>query len=127
MSRECLPGGLAARGLNGRPPFEGDQIGVPLRRVEAGEWRPRAVNKDVPAPLAAVCRKAMALRPGDRYGAALEPGAELERWLADEPVTAWREPLRLRAADVAGEQGRRRLGRRRPGPVGPLTGSRSRP
>jgi hypothetical protein len=85
--------------LTGRPPFEGGDLKTILRRVEAGEWRPpREVSRDVPAALDAVCRKAMALRPEDRYAGALDLGAEVERWLADEPVTAWREPLRLRLA-----------------------------
>jgi tetratricopeptide (TPR) repeat protein len=34
----------------------------------------------------------MALRPGDRYPTALALAADLEHWLADEPVTAYRQP-----------------------------------
>jgi tRNA A-37 threonylcarbamoyl transferase component Bud32 len=92
--------------LTGRPPFDGADIPEVLRRVQAGAFRPpRQVKKGVPLPLGAVCRKALALRPEDRYGSALELGAEVERWLADEPVRAWREPWWVRAA---------RWGRRRP-------------
>ena len=47
----------------------------------------------VPRPLDAICRKAMALRPDDRYASALDLAADVERWLADEPVSAEREPL----------------------------------
>jgi tetratricopeptide (TPR) repeat protein len=39
----------------------------------------------------------MALKPADRYGSALDLAADVERWLADEPVTAWREPWSTRA------------------------------
>jgi tetratricopeptide (TPR) repeat protein len=43
--------------------------------------------------LEAICLKAMALQPGDRYGSCRALAEEIERWMADEPVTAWREPL----------------------------------
>ena len=33
------------------------------------------------------------MRPEDRYATALELAADVKRWLADEPVTAWPEPL----------------------------------
>src|SRR5205823_6286679 len=36
-------------------------------------------------------------RPEDRYASAQDLAAEVERWLADEPVTAYREPLGVRA------------------------------
>jgi serine/threonine-protein kinase len=58
---------------------------------------PRRVTPSVPRALEAACLKAMALKPGDRYPTALALAAEVERWLADEPVTAWREPARVRA------------------------------
>jgi tetratricopeptide (TPR) repeat protein len=50
------------------------------------------VRKDVPAPLDAICCKALALRPEERYATALELAVDIEHWLADEPVTAYREP-----------------------------------
>src|SRR5262249_29931168 len=49
-----------------------------------------------PPALDAICRKAMALRPEDRYPTALALAAEVEHWLADEPVAAYPEPARLR-------------------------------
>jgi serine/threonine-protein kinase len=39
----------------------------------------------------------MAVRREDRYATALELAEDVKRWLADEPVTAWREPIGLRA------------------------------
>jgi tetratricopeptide (TPR) repeat protein len=66
-------------------------------RVVQGEFRPaRDVKAAVPAALSGICRKAMALGPPDRYGSAKELAAEVERWLADEPVAAYREPWRQR-------------------------------
>jgi WD40 repeat protein/tRNA A-37 threonylcarbamoyl transferase component Bud32 len=83
--------------LTGRPPGEGKDRAELLRKAQSGDWLPpRRVKADVPAALDAVCRKALALRPEERYGTALELAADLERWLADEPVTAWREPWGVR-------------------------------
>ncbi len=52
----------------------------------------------MPPALGAVCRKAMAVNPEDRYSSALSLAADVESWLADEPVSAHREPLGLRLA-----------------------------
>ena len=69
-----------------------------LRKVRRGEFPPpRAAHRAVPAALEAVCLKAMALRPEDRYPSASALAGDIERWLAEEPVSAWREPSALRA------------------------------
>lgn len=52
---------------------------------------------NTPAALEAVCLKAMARNPSDRYASALDLARDVENWLADEPPSAWREPLRSRA------------------------------
>jgi serine/threonine-protein kinase len=83
--------------LTGRVPFPGTDQGDILQRVQRGELvPPRRVKPAVPAALEAVCLKAMALRPHDRYQSALALAADVEHWLADEPVSAWREPVRVR-------------------------------
>ncbi len=83
--------------LTGKAPFEGGEVGEVLRRVQAGDFpRPRAVRRDVPAALEAICLKAMALKPQDRYAGPRALAADVERWLADEPVSAYREPWRMR-------------------------------
>jgi tRNA A-37 threonylcarbamoyl transferase component Bud32 len=85
--------------LTGRPPFVESDVHLLLAQVQLGEYLPpRSVQPDVPRPLEAICQKAMALVPAERYGNALELAADLERWLADEPVSAYREPLLGRAA-----------------------------
>jgi serine/threonine protein kinase len=53
---------------------------------------PRALQSRVPRALNAVCRKAMAEHPAKRYSSALALADDIERWLADEPVAAWRDP-----------------------------------
>src|SRR5262249_24088501 len=47
----------------------------------------------VPAALEAVCLKAMAVVPDDRYAGADELARDVRRYLADEPVSARREAL----------------------------------
>jgi WD40 repeat protein/serine/threonine protein kinase len=85
--------------LTGKPPFAGQTLPELLQRVQKGDFPPpRAVNAAVPAPLEAICLKAMALAPQDRYGSAQELAEELEHWLADEPVKAYPEPRRVRVA-----------------------------
>ena len=55
----------------------------------------------------------MALRPEDRYASPRALADDVEHWLADEPVSAYREPwpARLGALGAAAQIGRRR-GRR---------------
>ena len=84
--------------LTGKPPFEGDArrraprgpAGRRSRRPErstrrsTGRWRPSASRR-------------WRLRPEDRYASPRALADDIERWMADEPVTAWREPLARRA------------------------------
>jgi serine/threonine-protein kinase len=83
--------------LTGRAPHQGADGMAMLTAAASGDFPPpRQIKRDAPPALDAVCRKAMALPSGDRYGAAKELAAEVERWLADEPVTAYREPWTVR-------------------------------
>jgi serine/threonine protein kinase/Flp pilus assembly protein TadD len=82
--------------LTGRAPFEGDVPAI-LDKVKRGDFiQPRAVKKDVPPPLEAICLKAMRRMPQDRYPTVQQLAADVELWLADEPVTVYREPFRVR-------------------------------
>jgi serine/threonine protein kinase len=84
--------------LTGKPPFKGDLAKV-LDSVRKGVFEsPREVSPTVPGPLDAVCRKAMARTSSDRYPSCRELAADVERWLADEPVSACIEPWPERAA-----------------------------
>ncbi len=85
--------------VTGKNPVE-DLVGVEeiVARVRRGAIAvPRQVNPGVPPALEAIILKAMALRPADRYQSAHALAEEVERWLADEPVTARREPVWERA------------------------------
>jgi tetratricopeptide (TPR) repeat protein/tRNA A-37 threonylcarbamoyl transferase component Bud32 len=84
--------------LTGRAPFTGAELGPVLGAVRRGDFTPpRKVKPAVPAALEAVCLKAMALRPANRYPTPIDLKSDIEHWLADEPVSAWREPFRVRA------------------------------
>ncbi len=81
--------------LCGRPPFECAwcEVTTLLVRVKNGEFPPpRQVNPRVPKPLEAICVKAMARAAENRYASADELAVDIERWLGDEPVCAYREP-----------------------------------
>jgi serine/threonine-protein kinase len=83
--------------LTGTEPVHGQHVGEILTKVKRGDWLPpRNVRKDVPAALNAICCKALALMPQKRYVSALQLAADIEHWLADEPVTAYREPWAAR-------------------------------
>jgi len=82
--------------LTGRPPQTGDVVEI-LDRVRRGVFvPPRDICPSVPKPLEAICLKAMSLDPAGRYPTADALAADLERWLADERVSAYREPIRVR-------------------------------
>jgi eukaryotic-like serine/threonine-protein kinase len=84
--------------LTGKPPFGGDDVGVILHAVEEGRFpRPSQHDPSIDLALERVCVKAMATRPDDRYPTPKALAEDLERWMADEPVTAWQEPLVRRA------------------------------
>ncbi len=73
--------------LTGQAPFQGADRAALKMQVIAGKFPPpRRVHSSVPTGLDAICRKAMALRPEDRYATVRELANDLEKWLADEPV-----------------------------------------
>jgi tetratricopeptide (TPR) repeat protein/tRNA A-37 threonylcarbamoyl transferase component Bud32 len=84
--------------LTSRAPFAGENRPAVLRKVQIGDFSaPRSENSSVPRALNAVCLKAMAVKPEDRYTSAGALAADLEHWLGDEPVAAYQEPLQERA------------------------------
>ncbi len=84
--------------LTGIPPHRGSDVGELIARIVDGET-PRAgeVGSSVPRALAAICARAMARARSARYALAAELADDVKRWLADEPVSAWREPWTTRA------------------------------
>lgn len=83
--------------LTGVPPYRGANAEETLQQArQASSASPRQRNPQVPRALEAVCRKAMAQRPEERYASAQELATDVENWLAGEPVRAWAEPWTVR-------------------------------
>ncbi len=92
--------------LTGRPPFEGG-VGQVLDAVRSGRFTPpRALDRTIDQALEAICLKAMATVPDDRYASGRALADDIERWMADEPVSARREPLAERRAGGCAGGGR---------------------
>ena len=69
-----------------------------LKLVIAGQIKPPCeVDASVPKPLDAICRKAMSRLQDDRYSKALALAADVEAWLADEPVSVFPDPWTTKA------------------------------
>lgn len=80
--------------LTGRQPVPRQAQEEMIRIVREGLIEPpRKINPEIPLALDAICRKAMAKEIDNRYASATQLASDLELWLADEPVTAFHEPL----------------------------------
>jgi tetratricopeptide (TPR) repeat protein len=70
----------------------------PLKAVrEAAIVPPRRRDPRLPRGLEAICLKALAVRAEDRYPTARALADDVTSWLGDEAVSAWREPVSIRA------------------------------
>ncbi|WP_152052889.1 serine/threonine-protein kinase [Tautonia marina] len=79
--------------LTARAPIEGGDLAEVLQRVRQGLFpHPRTIDQAIDPALEAICLKAMALDPSDRYESARALADDLDRWLADERVEAYPEP-----------------------------------
>ena len=87
--------------LTGRPPVEDDDVGKALRAVQRGEFPPRvgSTRRSIAAWTRSVSRR-WHCDQADRYSSPKALADDVERWMADEPVTAWREPWDAAGATV---------------------------
>lgn len=97
----CL-GGLLYYLLCGQPPYRSqpsESTDAMLSRIASGK-RPSilSVRPGAPRPLVAICDKAMATKPQDRYATVAAMSADIQRWLINEPVEAYVEPASQRLA-----------------------------
>ncbi len=84
--------------LGGHAPFSG-KVEEILKKVRYGASTPlQEMKPGVSLALEAICKKAMSLNPEHRHGSAMLLGVDVERWLADEPISCYREPFRLRVS-----------------------------
>ncbi len=65
---------------------------------EAAVVPPRRQNPGLPGALQAICLKALAARPEDRYSSPRALADDIAKWMADEPVAACPEPWLTRLA-----------------------------
>jgi eukaryotic-like serine/threonine-protein kinase len=83
--------------LSGKAPLAGFSLEETLDRAQRSQIpSPRQSNGRIPRPLEAVCMKAMAPSPENRYDSAQAMAKDIERWLADEPVSVHRDGAAIR-------------------------------
>jgi tetratricopeptide (TPR) repeat protein len=80
--------------LASKAPFTGPSPTI-REDVEIGNLH-REMKPWAPPALRAICRKALAVKPGDRYATAAAFADDIDRFLADEPVAAWPDPWWVR-------------------------------
>ncbi len=75
--------------LSGAAPYCGRSSDEILQKVRTlPPPKPSEVNPPVPRALEAICLKAMARRPEDRYSNAVDVAVDVQHWLDDEPVSS---------------------------------------
>jgi serine/threonine protein kinase/Tfp pilus assembly protein PilF len=75
--------------LTGRLPYEEESVSGMLEKIQSSlSQSPRHHSRWIPKPLEAICMKAMAAKPADRYASTAALADDIERWLADEPIAA---------------------------------------
>ena len=83
--------------LTGQPPYNGEKASDVLAMLRAGPPpRPGLVKKGVPRALEAICNRAMARDPVQRYADGTALASDVQHFLADEPVAAYPEPFDAR-------------------------------
>jgi WD40 repeat protein len=71
--------------LTGETPFAASTLSALLRQIQTQEPRPpRQIDEAIPRALDAICLKALAKKPADRYSTAMDFAEELWRWEAAE-------------------------------------------
>jgi WD40 repeat protein len=88
--------------LTGRPPFQADSVLETLDQVrDRPPEPPSQLNRRVGRDLETICLKCLEKDPRRRYDSAAAVAADLERYLAGEPILARRTGLVERAAKWA--------------------------
>jgi len=95
MDQRCdvyAMGAILYEMLTGKRPYHGSSSQEVIQKVIGADLAsPRSVSADIPRPLEAICLKAMAADPDDRYPSSEGLADDVERFLADQPIGAYRE------------------------------------
>jgi tRNA A-37 threonylcarbamoyl transferase component Bud32 len=83
--------------LAGQRPFDGSALEIMQQVQQTDPVAPRRRNPRVPADLEAVCLKALARDPEERYATVQHLADDLKRWLENRPVLARRASWPARA------------------------------
>jgi hypothetical protein len=79
--------------LTGQPPFDGELPAIREQAMAGKVVPPSRVKRGVSQAIESICMKAMARDPVDRYESPLELARDVDNYLADLPVSSYREPL----------------------------------
>lgn len=74
--------------ITGSVPFRGSPVEILCQHRDVEPVSPRRLNNAVPRDLETICLKAISKEPAQRYHNAAAFAADLERFLADRPVSA---------------------------------------
>ncbi len=88
--------------LSGKPPILAKSIPEIRSNLIDGKLPVLSeIRNDIPRPLQAICEKALAKNAKDRYPTALDLAEDVERYLADEPISAAEDSLGVRLGRFA--------------------------
>jgi serine/threonine protein kinase/Tfp pilus assembly protein PilF len=91
-------GGILYKLLTNHQPIARGKIREVLKNVKEGNIiPPREHDPSIGKPIEAICMKALATDREDRYDSALKIASDVEAWLADEPVSVYEDPWRIKA------------------------------
>ncbi len=95
-------GAILYQVLTGQPPYAAPTKEEVLRKAQVADYSlPRTLRRSIPAPLEAICLKALAPLSSNRYSSCRALAQDLESFLADEPITARRETISGRISRLA--------------------------
>ena len=78
--------------LTGQPPYAGN-VALIRESILAGKLiKPSKIKRGISPAIEAICLKAMSHDPADRYESPLDLANDIEHYVADLPVSAYREP-----------------------------------
>ena len=91
--RRLQPGSHALLSLDRQTGVRRRRYRRDLGAVQRGDFPPpRKLDPTIDRALEAICIKAMSQRPEDRYESCKALADDIDRWMADESVAAWKEP-----------------------------------
>ncbi len=85
--------------LTGKRPYRGDTDVLSEEIISGGAKAPVEIDKSINADISAICMKAMAVKPGDRYPTGGALADDLDRFLREEPVDCRPRPLAQQTID----------------------------